>query len=314
MTNDILDKLLETSQFSTLDTPIKLKILFALLQSNRRSITDENKEKVKELLRLALEDNVDWVSVMSSMLIHVDEGTLALEELKKNEVFQEVFNQIKSQLKQPLAFSPLQCPYLSPSLLQKNTTSTATVHFAVVKKTQRFTPTVPTQKTPLQKIIQSHSRTIVTTAKGIGNKPTTVRSTTPATALLRKTTVPVNNNTQQTNLIKPSTMIKQPSLSSGRVTSTPIIDVVDNAETRQKKLQKEEQMREAGKNGENSRKRSRTVSADQPQVKKIATQNNHVGVVKNGVGLPEIGLKFAPMLSSPEPSNQTPPMFFVWQK
>jgi len=40
---------------------------------------------------------VDWVTVMSSILVHVEKGTLALDELHSNQIFQGVYNQIKDQ-------------------------------------------------------------------------------------------------------------------------------------------------------------------------------------------------------------------------
>jgi len=137
-----------------------------------------------------------------------------------------------------------------------------------VKKTPRFTPAVVPQKTSLQKIIQSQTRTSLPPAKAalrnsgsglLPNKTSTPRNTTVLPSLLRKAT-PVNTAQQNNTSIKPN-ILKQ-SLNPGRLTSTPIIDVGDSAENRQKKIEKEERMREAGKN--ESKKRGRTPSTDQP--------------------------------------------------
>jgi len=96
MNSELLDKLLEDGQFSSLDTPVKLKILFALLNS-KKNVLMEQSVKIELLLGLALKDHVDWVKVMGSILKHVDQGTLALDELHYNQIFQGVYNQIKEQ-------------------------------------------------------------------------------------------------------------------------------------------------------------------------------------------------------------------------
>jgi len=113
------------------------------------------------------------------------------------------------------------------------------------------------------------------------SKPVTpARNGTPS--LLRKTT-PIVNTPQPTNNTKPNIVIK-PSLNPGRLTSTPIIDVAETAETRQKKIEKEERMREAGKNGE-TRKRPRNQSTEQQtkNVKKVVVPFTTPPVVPTGI-------------------------------
>jgi len=207
-------------------------------------------------------------------------------------------------------------------------------HFSLVKKTPRFTPAVPVQKTSLQKIIQSQTRT-TTAALGTksssalrnsgslltSNKTSTTRSNTTS-SLLRKTT-PVNTpqppqQQQQNNSVK-SNILKQ-SLNPGRLTSTPIIDVVDTAENRQKKIEKEERMREAGKN--ESKKRTRAPSTEQP-AKNVKRVVPFTPPFIPGIPGDPAHMNFVPPLFTKEKTDTMEPLqdkpnssllFFVWQK
>jgi len=209
-------------------------------------------------------------------------------------------------------------------------------HFSLVKKTPRFTPAVPQQKTSLQKIIQSQTRT-TTAALGTkssssalrnsgslltSNKTSTTRSNTTL-SLLRKTT-PVNpppqpaQQQQQNNSVK-SNILKQ-SLNPGRLTSTPIIDVFDTAENRQKKIEKEERMREAGKN--ESKKRTRAPSTEQP-AKNVKRVVPFTPPFIPGIPGDPAHMNFVPPLFTKEKTDTMEPLqdkpnssllFFVWQK
>jgi len=199
-----------------------------------------------------------------------------------------------------------------------------------VKKTPRFTPAVPPQKTSLQKIIQSQTRvnTGPPTKSALRNSgslltnktpPSTARNTT--VSLLRKTTpvnIPQQNNTSsniKTNILKQS-------LNPGRLTSTPIIDAVDTAELRQKKIEKEERMREAGKN--ESKKRTRNPSTEPtknvkripfsppPYIPGMASDPSHI----NGFVPPMFSKEKTDTLESSlqDKANSSAMLFFVWQK
>jgi len=334
LNEELLEKLLENDQFSSLDTPIKLKVLFALLTS-KRNVVVEHWDKVQRLLDLAQLDPVDWVKVTSGLLAPVNAGILAVEDLHHNPVFATVFEAIKTHLAhgQPLVFSTLESPYLSHTLLEPRASQNPqnkVTHFTLVKKTPRFTPASMPTKTGIQKIIQSQTRTSNPVVKSSVQKTTTVnsvtkpansgtRSTTPGLPLLRKSTPIVNNSQQLTNIIKPN-ILKQPSLNPGRLTSTNIIDAVDTAEDRQKKIEKEERMREAGKNGETKKRPRNSSTNEQTNTKNVKrTMTPFIPtVVPEGGG---VGVNLAPLLSK-EPTDKIDPMqidksnmvFFVWQK
>lgn len=81
-------------KFSNLETSIKLRTLFSFL-GLRKKVLEELKSPIQTILHLALQDDDEWVRVISSILpILLSEET----EVINKEIPNEIFNKTKQEI------------------------------------------------------------------------------------------------------------------------------------------------------------------------------------------------------------------------
>jgi hypothetical protein len=95
ITSDILK--LISQKFNVLDPVIKIRILFSLLIV-RKYLFKELEKEIEQIIQLGLTDDDEWVRVISSLLITFpSKGTIAYQEIQKNENFRKLFDDVSKK-------------------------------------------------------------------------------------------------------------------------------------------------------------------------------------------------------------------------